>query len=88
MKMKATVAIQVAKALNELLPDLSRSFGFIEDSKAITLNGRPGFIIWDWIVWNELTFVTDDGKVFQSLYTSLSDRKTRAKFDEYVNSSE
>ena len=62
-----------------------KPFGIVHDAHPIKLDGKSGLLVWDYIVWNELTFVDSDTKEKQSLFNNISDKKTREKFDEYVS---
>lgn len=66
--------------VHEALKLASRMYGQIHLSAPVVMNGEEGFLIWDYILCNELTFLdTENGKV-TSLYQSLSDTKMEAKF--------
>ena len=74
----------VSDVVVDIIKSVSKQFGFIEDSHPVNMNGRDGFIIWDYILYNEITFVDSADKSHTSLYTSFSDTKTRNKFNELV----
>lgn len=48
------------------------------------MNGQKGRIVWDYIIWNELTFENEQGEK-ASLFTSMSDTETKEKFDLLVD---
>lgn len=62
----------------------AKPFGIVHDTAPICYGGEMGLLVWDYIIWNELTFVDFKTKSKQSLFNSTSDNKTRDKFDEIV----
>lgn len=64
--------------------ETEKPFGVVYDTAPINYGGEPGLLVWDYIIWNELTFVDNRTKSKQSLFNSISDNKTREKFDEIV----
>lgn len=72
----------IKETVFEILDRAERTYGVIHDSIPAEINGEKGFLIWDYILYNELTFLNQGGKI-TSLYTSISDDKMKAKFDEY-----
>ena len=56
----------------------------VEDSAFVCVGGKKGRIVWDYLVYNELTFETDDGVKYQ-LYTGFSDKETKKRFDAFVS---
>lgn len=40
------------------------------------INGVHGFLIWDYLIWNEISFDADNGETY-SFFTSFSDKKTK-----------
>lgn len=69
----------------EIVEGLSRTYGFIHKKVVAELDGTKGFLIWDFVVWNEITFAEDakDGKII-SFFTSISDKETEDKWNELV----
>lgn len=62
----------------------SKPFGIVHDAAPIKLNGKYGLLVWDYVIWNELTFVDEETKEKRSLFNNMSDEATKAKFAEYV----
>lgn len=56
----------------------------VHDSCGVNMNGQKGRIVWDYIIWNELTFENEQGEK-ASLFTSMSDTETKEKFDLLVD---
>lgn len=42
-------------------------------------------LVWDYIIWNELTFENANTHEKMSLFNSISDSETENKFNELVN---
>ena len=61
-----------------------KPFVIVHDTAPICYGGERGLLVWDFALWNELTFVNQKTKEKQSLFNSMSDEQTRAKFDELV----
>lgn len=64
---------------------ISKKFGVIVNTQPVTMNGEKGFLVWDYIIYNEITFVNSITKDYTSMFTSISDKKTKAKFEELVS---
>lgn len=77
----------IKSAVKELVEwiEKEKPFGFIHRTAPINYCGEPGLLVWDYIVWNEITFVDNKTKFKQSLYSSFSDQNTEAKFNELVS---
>ncbi|MGL5750939.1 MAG: hypothetical protein ACRCXT_10460 [Paraclostridium sp.] len=71
--------------VKELLNYVSKQFGVIVDTQPVVINGDKGFLIWDYVLFNEITFVNSQTKDYTSMFTSWSDDKTKVKFNELVN---
>ena len=54
----------------------------VERSERVVIDNKPGFLIWDYLLWNDIYFVSDDGEIDKILFSHFSDDKIRAKFDE------
>ena len=57
--------------------------GIVHKREQVEINGVTGFLVWDYIVWNEITFETMDGKYY-SFFNSVSDQETEEKWNELV----
>lgn len=62
---------------------LSKQHGLIHDSVPACFGGEKGRLVWDYILYNEITFDSDKGKIF-SLFTSVSDEETQKRWDVLV----
>ena len=47
------------------------------------INGIRGFLVWDFIVYNEITFDDAEGNIM-SFFTSMSDDETEAEWNRLV----
>ena len=76
----------IAKLVKELLEwiEKNKPFGIVHKTAPINYGGEVGLLVWDYLVWNELTFVDRATKSKQSLFNSISDQKTEERFDEIV----
>ncbi len=70
--------------LKEVLKIASRTYGFIHKSTPAIINDETGFLIWDYIIYNELTFLNSQTGKIISLYTSLLDEKMEKKYNEFA----
>ena len=84
---KLLKAVQVAIAL--ILPDAiailrEKPHGIIHKRAEAKMNGIRGFLVWDYIFWNEITFDDMDGNII-SFFNSVSDKKTKAVWNQLVD---
>ena len=62
----------------------SFGLGRIQKSKSIIMNGKKGFLVWGFVILHhELSFLSDDGEVIQSLFISSSRKQMEKKFNSY-----
>ena len=76
----------VSETILELAKWISEKgfFAFIEKVEPVTYCGKEGLLYWDYLVWNELTFVDLDTKGQIPLFTSFDDKATEKRFEEIV----
>ena len=77
----ATAALPLIFTIAE---KLSKQHGFIHDSVPARFGDKTGRLVWDYILYNEITFDSEDGKII-SLFTSLSDAETKKRWDVLVD---
>ena len=77
--------IEMIKNNIPTIPEVIRSkpYGVVHDSVFVNIDGQKGRIVWDYIIWNELTFEKENTGEKISLFSSMSDDETQKKFDEY-----
>lgn len=68
-------------ALPEIVQILSKTYGVIYKQTPAEINGVKGFLIWDYILFNEITFKDMDENIY-SLFKSTDDSETEKKWDE------
>ncbi len=56
----------------------------VHRSEPIVINGEPGFLVWDYLLINEITFESSRTGKKRSLFKSASDSETESKFNEYL----
>ena len=76
----AVIVAEIVKWIADKKP-----FGIVHKTAPVNYGGRPGLLVWDYIVWNELTFVDGETKEKQSLFNSGDDKKTEAEFNRIVS---
>ena len=64
--------------------DLKKQFGIIHKRELAEIAGQRGFLIWDYILWNEISFQYEKDDKVISFYQSISDKKTQAEWDRLV----
>ena len=88
----AMVLKVVQMAISEILPDVmvvlrdlgeKPPHGIIHDRAEAKIGDIQGFLIWDYIVWNEITFDDEYGHVI-SFFNSVSDKETKKAWDKLV----
>ncbi len=79
---------EILRLIIQLIPtaklDLSREYGFIHKQASVEINGVKGLLIWDYILWNEITFQDMEQKHIISLFTGFNDRDTEERWNELV----
>ncbi|MBR5515293.1 MAG: hypothetical protein IKU52_03730 [Clostridia bacterium] len=61
-----------------------RDYGIVHKSAVIKYNGIEGWLIWDYLLVNELTFEEKESGKKHSLKVTVSDKKMEACFNELV----
>lgn len=61
--------------LGELKVLVDKTYGSIRGRTPAAIDGKNGYLIWDHMIWNEITFETDEGKMY-SFFTSKSNEET------------
>lgn len=74
--------------LRAVIPTVQRNLrtpihGVVHKRTTAEINGVRGFLVWDFIIFNEITFDDMDGNYF-SFFTSASDKETEEKWNELV----
>lgn len=62
---------------------VEKTYGIIHKTAAAEMHGTKGYLYWDYVLYNEITFKDINGKIV-SLYTSFSDKKTENAWNELV----
>jgi hypothetical protein len=60
-----------------------RKYGIVHKRDTVEINGVKGFLVWDYIVFNEITFEDMNGDLY-SFFTSMSDEKTEAEWNRLI----
>lgn len=68
-------------ALPEIVQILSKTYGVIHKQTQAEINGVQGFLIWDYILFNEITFKDMNENIY-SLFKSADNSETEKKWDE------
>lgn len=79
-------ALGVLSLLQAIIPEvknITRMYGFIHRQAPAEINGVKGFLIWDYIIYNEITFKDINDNIY-SLFNSVSDDKTEKQWNEFV----
>lgn len=79
-------AMAVLAIIQQLIPEakkISKAHGFVHKRAEAEINGIRGFLVWDFIVYNEITFDDIEGNIM-SFFTSTSDDKTEVEWNRLV----
>ena len=79
-------AMAVLAIIQQLIPEakkISKAHGFVHKRAEAEINGIRGFLVWDFIVYNEITFDDSEGNIM-SFFTSMSDDETEAEWNRLV----
>ena len=84
--MSGEKAMAVLYIIQQLIPEakkISKAHGFVHKRAEAEINGIRGFLVWDFIVYNEITFDDSEGNIM-SFFTSTSDDKTEVEWNRLV----
>ena len=70
--------------LRESIQIAKRTYGVVHKSTPAIINEEQGFLIWDYIIYNELTFLNSNTGEITSLFHSLSDSKMEERYNEFA----
>lgn len=84
MDINIKFAEKLIDGLMEWLKTIDDGFGFIERREPIIYDGIPGALVWDYVIYNEITFVERETGKKHRLYTNIDDGETRLRYDEYL----
>lgn len=79
--MEAKEIFKLLAAIPEAVQILTKTYGVIHKQIPAEIDGVQGFLIWDYILYNEITFKDMDDNI-QSLFKSPDDSETEEKWDE------
>lgn len=71
----------VLKGVKLIEDNYKNHYGFIHKSVPAIINDEKGFLIWDYILYNEITFKSEQGEIW-SFFTSVSDKETQDVWNE------
>lgn len=81
MEFNGIMAGELVTYLKELCP----KFGIIHKTEVIKKEGTvEGYLVWDYILWNEISYISADGQNIQRLFNSTSDEKTEKEFQKLI----
>lgn len=58
-----------------------KGYGIIKKACAIVKNGKSGKLVWDYLVFNEISFLEDKTQESESLFMSWSDEKAELEYE-------
>ena len=75
------------KEVADILKDMAKieevTYGFIHKRAEAKIGDKKGFLIWDYILYNEITFKSEDGEIIK-FFSSFSDKDTEEEWDRLV----
>lgn len=74
---------KLAAAAKDIEKGVKSTYGFIHKRTTAEVNGKTGFLIWDYILYNEISFQDEEGNII-SFFHSASDEKTEAEWNNLV----
>ena len=83
----------LAKVLEEsggILEKTSRikPYGIVKKRELFTFHGEEWWVVWDYIIWNEITLENFKTGKKVSMWQGLSDEEAQIKFDEVLSKSD
>lgn len=79
-------ALNVLAIVQQVMPVaklVSKNHGIVHKRAEAEINGIRGFLVWDFVVWNEITFDDMEGHIM-SFFNSISDDETEAEWNQLV----
>ena len=73
----------IGKGAKDLIEGAKTTYGLIHKRTEAEVNGKKGFLIWDYILFNEITFQAEDGSIL-SFFNSISDKDTEEEWNKLV----
>ena len=74
---------KLVAAAERAVKGAGKMHGWVHKRTTAEINGKKGFLVWDYIIYNEITFHADDDSII-SFFNSLSDEKTEAEWNKLV----
>lgn len=81
--LKIIAMLPVGEWMEQLKESVERTYGLIHRSASVEIHGKKGFLIWDYIIYNEITFKDNEGNII-SLYKNFNDEDTEKQWNELV----
>jgi hypothetical protein len=60
-----------------------RKYGIVHKREKVEINGIKGFLVWDYIIYNEITFEDMNGNMY-SFFSNISDKKTEEEWSRLI----
>lgn len=77
---KELVPFLIKMGMEKDIPTLlAKKHGFIVKRAPGVYKGTKGDFVWDYIIWNQITFDTEDGKIVP-FFDSISDEDTEKEW--------
>lgn len=75
--------LPVGEWMGQVKEAAGRTYGLIHRSETAEIHGTKGYLIWDYIIYNEITFKDNEGNIV-SLYRGVDDKDTEKQWNELV----
>lgn len=78
--------IRVAGSLIKVIKGLRPSFGIVHKAKIVEKEGTvKGYLVWNYLSFNEISFIEVDGNNHQTLFSSTCNKETEEQFEILCN---
>ena len=67
--------------IKAILDSIGKTFLIVKKGAPVVYKGEQGFLIWDYLLFNEITFVSSSTQNYISLFTSMDDNATENEFN-------
>lgn len=64
--------------------EVGKTDGFVVKRVPGVYDGKKGEFVWDYIIWNQITFDAEDGTI-KSFFCSMSDKKAEKAWNELMS---
>lgn len=70
--------------IEKILAKIEKKFGMVQKTETVIINDKKGLLVWDKILWHEITFVESETNHYQSMFQSKKEDEANKEFQRLV----